>query len=94
MQAREYVDHLNALSWEGKTNWRLPTVEEVNTILSPPLHTVSCSNWPIFDSFVHWVWTADHCNKRQAWIVDVIESFFQRLDRDGSASVCAVSSPV
>jgi len=92
-QAHEYVDHLNVLSWEGKTNWRLPTVEEVNVVLSPPLHTASCSNWPLFDSSVHWVWTADHCNKRQAWIVDVIESFFQRLDRDGSASVCAVSSP-
>lgn len=92
-QAQEYVDHLNALSWEGKTNWRLPTVEEVNVVLSPPLHTVSCSNWPLFDSSVHWVWTADHCNKRQAWIVDVVESFFQRLDRDGSASVSAVSSP-
>lgn len=93
-QAHEYVDHLNALSWEGKTNWRLPTVEEVNTVLSPPLHTVSCSHWPLFGSLVHWVWTADHGNKKQAWIADVVESFFQRLDHDGSASVCAVSSPL
>ena len=93
-QAQEYVAHLNEISWEGKTNWRLPTVEEIDVVLSPPLHTVSCSNWPLFESSVHWVWTADHCNKRQAWIVDVVESFFQRLDRDGSASVCAVSSPV
>lgn len=92
-QAHEYVAHLNELCWEGKTNWRLPTVEEIDVVLSPPLHTVSCSNWPLFDSSVHWVWTADHCNKRQAWIVDVVESFFQRLDRDGSAAVCAVSSP-
>jgi len=92
-QAHEYVAHLNELSWEGKTNWRLPTVEEIDVVLSPPLHTVSCSNLPLFASSVHWVWTADHCNKRQAWIVDVVESFFQRLDRDGSASVCAVSSP-
>lgn len=93
-QAQEYVAHLNELEWEGKTNWRLPTVEEIDVVLSPPLHTVSCSNWPLFDSSVHWVWTADHCNKRQAWVVDVVESFFQRLDRDGAASVCAVSSPV
>ncbi|MFT5701557.1 MAG: serine/threonine protein kinase [Desulforhopalus sp.] len=93
-QAHEYVAHLNELSWEGKTNWRLPTVEEIDVVLSPHLHTVSCSNWPLFASSVHWVWTADHCNKRQAWIVDVVESFFQRLDREGSASVCAVSSPV
>ena len=93
-QAHEYVHHLNAVSWEGRTNWRLPTVEEINVVLGPPLHAVSCSTWPLFDFSVHWVWTADHGNKRQAWIVDVVESFFQRLDRDGSASVCAVSSPV
>lgn len=92
-QAHEYVDHLNELAWEGRIDWRLPTVEEVNVVLNPPLHSISCSNWPLFDSSVHWIWTADHGNKKQAWIVDVVESFFQRLDRDGAASVCAVSSP-
>lgn len=91
-QAHEYIDYLNRLGWEGKTDWRLPTVEEFKLVLNPPLRAAPCSNWPLFDSSVHWVWTADHANKKQAWIVDVIESFFQRLDRDGSASVCAVSS--
>lgn len=91
-QAHEYVEQLNELAWEGKTNWRLPTVEEINVVLNPPLHSVSYSNWPLFGSTVHWVWTADHCNKKQAWVVDVVESFFQRLDREGAASVCAVCS--
>ena len=91
-QAHEYIDHLNGIAWEGRKNWRLPTVEEVCLVLAPPLHASSCSSWPLFGSSVHWVWTADHSNKKQAWIVDVIESYFQRLDRDGAACVCAVSS--
>jgi serine/threonine protein kinase len=91
-QAKEYVSHLNSINWQGRNSWRLPTLEEVLTILNPPLHGVSCSSWPLFDKTIHWLWTSDHCTKKQAWMVDVVESFFDRLDRDGIASVCAVSS--
>jgi serine/threonine-protein kinase len=91
-QAGEYVSHLNSSNWQGRSSWRLPTLEEAVTILNPPLHGVSCSGWPLFDSTIHWLWTGDHCTKKQAWMVDVVESFVDRLDKDGVASVCAVSS--
>lgn len=91
-QAKEYVSHLNNINWQGRNSWRLPTLEEVLTILNPPLHGVSCSSWPLLDNTIHWLWTSDHCTKKQTWMVDVVESFFDRLDRDGVASVCAVSS--
>jgi serine/threonine-protein kinase len=91
-QAKEYVSHLNSSNWQGRNSWRLPTLEEAVTILSPPLHGVSCSGWPLFDTTLHWLWTGDHCTAKQAWMADVVESFFDRLDRDGVASVCAVSS--
>ncbi len=91
-QAKDYVQFLNNINWQGRNSWRLPTLEEVLTILKPPLHGVCCSSWPLLDSTIHWLWTCDHCTKKQAWMVDVVESFFDRLDRDGVASVCAVSS--
>jgi serine/threonine-protein kinase len=91
-QAKEYVSHLNNINWQGRNSWRLPTLEEVFTILNPPLHGVSCSSWLLLDNTIHWLWTSDHCTKKQTWMVDVVESFFDRLDRDGVASVCAVSS--
>ncbi len=91
-QAQEYVLHLNSINWQGRNSWRLPTLEEARTILSPPLHGVRCSGWPLFDDTIHWLWTSDYCTKKQAWMVDVVESFFDRLDKDGVASVCAVSS--
>ena len=90
-QAKEYVASLNSSCWQGLNSWRLPTVEELMTILSPPLHDAQCSTWPLFDTTVHWLWSGDPCNKKQAWMVDVVESYFGRLDRDGIASVCAVS---
>lgn len=91
-QAREYVGRLNELCWEGRTTWRLPTVEELRGILAPPLHQSPHSAWPLFGGDIHWLWSADPCNKRQAWVADVVESYFGRLDQDGLASVCAVSS--
>jgi serine/threonine-protein kinase len=91
-QAKDYIRHLNGSVWQGRDTWRLPTLEEVRTILSPPIHSVACSAWPLFDSSIHWLWTSDHCTKKQAWMADVVESFFDRLDMDGVASVCAVSS--
>jgi len=91
-QAKDYVAYLNDIKWQGQNSWRLPTLEEVFTILSPPLHGVSCSSWPLLDKTIHWLWTSDYCTQKQAWMVDVVESFFDRLDRDGVASVCAVCS--
>jgi serine/threonine-protein kinase len=91
-QAKDYVESLNASGWQGRSSWRLPTIEELLTILSPPLHDAQCSTWPLFDATIHWLWSSDPCNKKQAWMVDVVESYFGRLDRDGIASVCAVSS--
>lgn len=91
-QAKDYVSHLNNINWQGRDSWRLPTLEEVLTILKPPLHGISCSSLPLLDNTIHWLWTSDHCTKKQTWMVDVVESFFDRLDRDGVASVCAVSS--
>jgi serine/threonine protein kinase len=91
-QAKEYVAHLNAIRWERRDTWRLPTIEELRTVLSPPLHGVTCSSWPLFDPAIHWLWSSDYCTRKHAWMADVAESFFDRLDRDGVASVCAVSS--
>lgn len=92
-QAKEYVDQLNATGWQGRSTWRLPTLDEVYSILMPPLRGSMSTAWPLFEAHVHWLWTSDHCNKKQAWVADVVESCFDRLDKDGVASVCAVSTP-
>ncbi len=91
-QAGAYVQYLNDIRWQGCSSWRLPTLEEIRVVLTPPLHDAGCSSWPLFDPSVHWLWSSDSCSKRQAWMVDIAESFFHRLDKDGIGSVCAVSS--
>jgi len=67
-------------------------MEELLTILRPP--TVERDNCldPSFTPTIHWLWSADYSNKKQAWMADIVESYIGRQDLDGTASVCAVSN--
>jgi Protein kinase domain/Protein of unknown function (DUF1566) len=91
-QAGEYVRQLNERGEGGHGDWRLPTCEELRTVLSPSSACCEVTASALFDPSVHWLWSCDPSTKKQAWSVDVIEGFFERLDRDGTASVCAVRS--
>lgn len=92
VQAGEYTASLNRHRWLGRDNWRLPTAEELLTILRPPTVIRDFCLHSAFAGGIHWLWSSDWCTKKQAWMVDIVECFFERLDKDGAASVCAVSS--
>jgi len=89
-QAREYVDYLNTTVFAGRSGWRLPTTAELVTVLRSPTATRDFCIDPHFGSTLHWLWSADHCTKKAAWVADIVESYIGRLDMDGAASVCAV----
>ncbi len=91
-QAHTYIDYLNEHGFQGKTTWRLPTTEELLSILRPPTVERDICLDPSFAPSIHWLWSADPCNKKQAWMADILESYLGRQDLDGTASVCAVSS--
>ncbi len=91
-KANEYINYLNDKQWQGYDNWRLPTVDELHSVLRLPslLRDFCFENY--FSNSIHWLWSCDTCTKKKAWLVDVRESYFQALDKDGVASVCAVRS--
>jgi serine/threonine-protein kinase len=91
-QAGEYVEQLNRQGWAGRSDWRLPTLPELLTILRPPTVERDFCLPPVFSRAIHWLWSGDWCSLRQAWMVDIVECFAERLDKDGAASVCAVCS--
>ncbi|WP_136799663.1 protein kinase domain-containing protein [Desulfosediminicola ganghwensis] len=90
-QAHEYVEHLNLNNFQAKSNWRLPTVEELVSILRAPTAYREFCLPPQFEPGLHWLWSADHCTQKAAWMADIMESYIGRLDKDGTATVCAVS---
>lgn len=80
------------MKWQGRDDWRLPTTEELAQILEPVHVGEDPLGGQLFDTAVHWLWSSDFCTKKQAWMADITENFIERLAKDGSASVCAVSS--
>ncbi len=91
-QAKEYIEYINNMGWQGRSNWRLPTIEELLIILHPPTVERDFCFDTHFSNSLHWLWSCDMCSAKQAWVVDIVESYIDRLDMDGTASVCAVSS--
>ncbi len=89
-QAKDYVVGLNEAAWRGRSDWRLPTTEELAVILEPRQGFFQAEGKQMFASNIHWLWSSDYCTKKQAWMADIEEDFIERLAVDGTASVCAV----
>lgn len=89
-KAWEYIEYLNKRKWQGKNTWRLPTIDELNSLLKPQNLLRDFGYESYFSQDIHWIWSSDTCTKKKAWSIDVVESYFQQLDKDGMASVCAV----
>ena len=90
-KAAEYIHYLNENDWQGHNNLRLPTVDELYSMLQPPTLLRDFCFESHFHSSIHWLWSCDSCTKKKAWTVDISESYFEPLDKDGMASVCAVA---
>lgn len=91
-QAKDYVEYLNSRTWQGYSTWRLPTLEELYSLLRPPTLVRDFCYESYFAEGIHWLWSCDACTKRKAWTVDIQESYLEELDKDGMASVCAVTT--
>jgi serine/threonine-protein kinase len=91
-QAHAYVDYLNRERFQNRSIWRLPTTEELVSILRSPTVARDFCIDPNFEPTLHWLWSVDHSTRKQAWMTDIVESYIGRQDRDGTAMVCAVAS--
>lgn len=89
-KALQYTTYLNKRQFQGHSSWRLPTMEELFSLLRPPTMLRDFCFDSYFPSDIHWIWSIDSCSKKKAWSVDIQESYIEALDMDGMASVCPV----
>ena len=77
--AHNYIDHLNQHK-KMSSPWRLPTVEELVTILSPlPQGTGHCLG-PMFDARQTYLWSCDRCTLISGWYVNLEMGFVGKND--------------
>lgn len=83
-QAREYIRKLNEQGSlnELKSSWRLPTVDELMSLLGPRQSLEDFCGpdlWQLKDS--SWLWSADSQTRTKNWIVDMDQGAVLAQDR-------------
>lgn len=90
-EAREYVEALNREGFAGIATWRLPTVEELLTLVAPTPHGTDFCAAPPFDRRQKSLWSCDRRSFTAAWFVDLEVGFVSWLDTRARLFVRAVA---
>jgi uncharacterized caspase-like protein len=65
--AKAYIEELNSKKFAGYIDWRLPTVDELKSLLTSERQSKVLYINPIFDSKQIWCWTSDTRASGGAW---------------------------
>jgi serine/threonine-protein kinase len=89
-RAWAFVDRLNRDAAADRTHWRLPSVEELMSLLIEPPHGEDYCLRPIFDDTQRIIWSADRRSFVAAWYVSVDLGFVAWQDCSALFHVRAV----
>ena len=90
-QAADYVESLNQQQYAGYHHWRLPTVNELMSLLTETPHGEDFCIAPIFDPCQRALWSCDRRSFTAAWYVSVDMGFVSWQDFSAYYYVRAVS---
>ena len=90
--ALSYVDDLNTRAWDGRHDWRLPTVEELLTLLRPPPSGTDYCLAQDFAPLHKRLWSSDRRSFTSAWYVSLELGFVAWQDRTFANHIKAVRS--
>lgn len=88
--ALAYIDALNDCQWGGHSDWRLPTVEELLTILRPPPADTDYCLPSTFATDQKRLWSSDRRAYTSAWYVSLELGFVAWQDKTFANHVKAV----
>jgi serine/threonine-protein kinase len=69
--AESYIQELNSSQFAGNSSWRLPTIDELMTLLTELPRGEDFCIEPIFDSRQRWLWSCDRRSFTAAWYVSI-----------------------
>jgi len=90
--AHQYIRQLNEQKYGGVQDWRLPTVDELVTLLKPSPQGEALCIAPVFDDTQRWLWSIDRRSYAAAFYVDIELGFVGWQDFSAPYYVRAVHS--
>jgi serine/threonine-protein kinase len=70
-EAHDYIEMLNHKGFAGHDDWRLPTVDELITLLTDVPQAGDLCIEPVFNQNERWLWSCDRRSYVAAWYVSV-----------------------
>jgi Protein of unknown function (DUF1566) len=92
-QAKHYIITLNRQKRGGYENWRLPTINELISLLKPPPPGEDFCFQSQMSPVQKWIWSGDTRSLRAAWFLDVEMGFVASgdiMDHYYVKAVCSV----
>ncbi|MBW2429525.1 MAG: DUF1566 domain-containing protein [Deltaproteobacteria bacterium] len=89
-QANDYVQELNSSQFAGSNSWRLPTINELMTLLTELPHGEDYCIESVFDLRQKWIWSCDRRSFTAAWYVSIDMGYVAWQDFTGYYHVRAV----
>ena len=80
-EGQAYIDELNSTETGKDTAWRLPTVEELLTLVQPKNNPEDLCTPTVFDQTKKWLWSADTRTFTASWFLDLENGYIAAQDR-------------
>ncbi len=90
--AMSAIDCLNADFYGGRNDWRLPTVDELITLMTKTHQARDLCMQPIFDATQKWLWSSDRRSYTAAWFASLDLGYVGWQDFSSFFYVKAVSN--
>ena len=87
--AEDYIRHLNEICYADHDGWRLPTTDELLSLLDEPSHQPDMN---FFDPAKKWVWSCDLHGKSECWFVNLDMGYAGIQDKDCLNYIRAVTT--